>query len=81
MTTYEVKMGVPLPDTETGRKRTPLRAAVEGLPVGGMIECGVLPINERAAAYAMLSQVRRKLGRNFQTRILANGALGIWRTA
>ncbi len=81
MTTYEVKMGVPLPDATGGRRKSPLRAVLETMPVGGMIEAGSLPIKERAAAYTLLGTVRQKTGRTFQTRVGENGALCIWRTA
>jgi len=76
MTTYEVKMGVPLPSKFAGKK-TPLRSALESLPVGGMLEAD----RGANAVRAAVETVKKYNGFRLAVRALANGRLGIWRTA
>lgn len=75
MTTYEVKMGVPLPSKYAGRK-TALRSALESLPVGGMIEAAGEK-NLRAA----VETVKKYRGHKLVVRTIADGRMGVWRTA
>ena len=78
MTMYEVKMGVPLPAKHAaseGRKGA-LRLAVEALPLGGMIEAEDTLSNRNLASW-----LGKQSQRTFTVRKVADGRLGIWRTA
>ena len=78
MTTYEVKMGVPLPGIRpaNGAPKGALRLAVEALPLGGMIEAKDTASNRNLASIA-----GKNSQRTFTVRKVADGRLGIWRTA
>jgi hypothetical protein len=78
MTTYEVKMGVPLPGIRpaNGAPRGVFRLALEALPLGGMIEA-----KDTASNRNLASIVGKKSRRTFTVRKVSDGRLGIWRTA
>jgi hypothetical protein len=78
MTTYEVKMGVPLPGIRSanGAPKGAFRLALEALPLGGMIE-----VEDTASNRNLASIVRKKSQRTLTVRKVSDGRLGIWRTA
>jgi hypothetical protein len=77
MTTYEVKMGVPLPGIRpaNGAPKGAFRLALEALPLGGMIEV------EDTASNRNLASIVKKSQRTLTVRKVSDGRLGIWRTA
>lgn len=78
MTTYEVKMRVPVPGKcpKNGARKGPLRLALEALPVGGMIEA-----EDTASNRNLASIVGKRLQRTLTVRKSPGLKLGIWRTA
>ena len=76
MTTYEVKMGVPLPPKRSGQVKTPLRVVLESMPLGGMVE-----VENSKTIRATVETVKKTAGGKFSVRVLTNGNVGIWRTA
>jgi hypothetical protein len=77
MTTYEVKMGVPIPPKKGGggKERGALRSAMESMPVGGMIE-----VPYTRGAQTGIASIARKCGHTMTTRRVGD-SLCFWRTA
>ena len=78
MTTYEVKMGVPIPRAKCGPggEKTQVRIAIESMPVGGMIECERTKQNiTGVTTWASVLGIKLTQRRLFAT------TMGIWRTA
>lgn len=78
MTTYEVKMGVPLPPKcpKNGAKKGAFRVALEAMPIGGMIEA-----DDTKTIRTLVSLVSQRLNTTLTVRARPKGKLGIWRTA
>lgn len=78
MTTYEVKMGVPICGRKYGGPppKSDMRVALESMPVGGMIE-----VKNTRAANNLITLTAKGAQLTFVRRKLADGKLGIWRTA
>lgn len=77
--TYEVKMGVPIPKRKAPMKpKSAIRLAIEGMPVGGMIE---VASDKQKKAIATACVTGKASGKKFVTRPAGDGVLGIWRVA
>lgn len=76
--TYEVKMGVPIAGRRFGGPppKSPLRIALETMPVTGMIE-----VDNTRAANNLITLTAKATNRTFVRRKLADNKMGVWRTA
>ncbi len=76
--TYEVKMGVPIPKRKgLVKPRGALRMAIDGMPVGGMIEVD----GDKKKALSTAYIAGKASGKKFVTRPAGDGVLGIWRVS